>query len=58
LENYKPPKGCVVNFSQTGTKEFQGIEVDFLPHFIVRKCFEDNSWQAASGLNDKQKGAG
>jgi predicted SprT family Zn-dependent metalloprotease len=39
-ENYKPLKGYVLNLNQTGTKTFQDIEVEFLPHFMARGCLE------------------
>ena len=34
LENYKPKKGYVLNFNQIGEKEFNGVGVEFLPHFL------------------------
>ncbi len=34
LENYKPKKGYVLNFNQSGEKMFNGIDVIFLPHFM------------------------
>jgi len=35
LENYKPKKGYVLNFNQIGTKEFNKVEINFLPHFMA-----------------------
>jgi hypothetical protein len=35
LENYKPKKGYVLNFNQIGTKEFNEVEINFLPHFMA-----------------------
>jgi hypothetical protein len=35
LENYKPKKGYVLNFNQIGKKEFNGAEIEFLPHFLA-----------------------
>ncbi len=37
LENYKPKKGYVFNFNQTGTKKFNQTEINFLPHFMASK---------------------
>ena len=34
LENYKPKKGYVLNFNQSGEKVFNGVDVVFLPHFM------------------------
>jgi len=34
LENYKPKKGYVLNFNQSGEKAFNGVDVVFLPHFM------------------------
>lgn len=36
LENYKPKKGYVLNFNQSGEKVFNGVDVMFLPHFMSR----------------------
>ena len=35
LENYRPKKGYVLNFNQVGVKEFNGVTVNFLPHFMT-----------------------
>ena len=34
LESYKPKKGYVLNFNQSGEKVFNGVDVVFLPHFM------------------------
>lgn len=34
LEKYKPKKGYVLNFNQSGEKVFNGVDVVFLPHFM------------------------
>ncbi len=35
LENYSPKQGYVLNFNQVGVKEFNGVKVNFLPHFMT-----------------------
>ena len=37
LENYKPKTGYILNFNQIGTKEFRGVEIRFLPHFLTKE---------------------
>jgi len=37
LENYKPKKGYILNFNQIGKKDINGIEVNFLPHFMIKE---------------------
>jgi predicted AAA+ superfamily ATPase len=34
LENYKPKVGYVLNFNQIGKREFNGVKIKFLPHFL------------------------
>jgi len=34
LENYKPKVGYVLNFNQIGEREFNGVQIKFLPHFL------------------------
>jgi len=36
LENYKPKKGYILNFNQIGEKVFNGVNIEFLPHFLVK----------------------
>ncbi len=35
LENYKPPKGYLLNLNQIGKKEIKEVEVEFLPLFMA-----------------------
>jgi len=35
LENYKPKVGYVLSFNQMGKKDFSGVEMKFLPHFLL-----------------------
>jgi predicted AAA+ superfamily ATPase len=35
LENYQPSEGYVLNFNQIGEKEFNGVKINFLPHFMA-----------------------
>jgi len=35
LENYKPNVGYVLSFNQVGKKDFSGVEMKFLPHFLL-----------------------
>ena len=37
LENYTPKQGYVLNFNQIGVKAFNGVKVNFLPHFMAEK---------------------
>jgi hypothetical protein len=34
LENYKPKVGYILNFNQIGEREFNGVGIKFLPHFL------------------------
>jgi len=34
LEHYRPERGYILNFNQIGTKEHNGTEINFLPHFM------------------------
>jgi hypothetical protein len=43
IENYKPTKGFVLNFNQVGAKEFNGCEIEFLPHFLSAKLASQKS---------------
>jgi predicted AAA+ superfamily ATPase len=35
LENYQVKKGYVLNFNQFGEKEFNGVKIIFMPHFLA-----------------------
>jgi len=35
LQNYKPQRGYIFNFNQQCKKNINGIEIEFLPHFLV-----------------------
>jgi len=35
LENYKSKVGYVLNFNQIGSREFNGAEIKFMPHFLA-----------------------
>ena len=35
LANCTPKEGYVLNFNQVGVKEFNGVKVNFLPHFMT-----------------------
>ncbi len=37
LENYTPKQGYVLNSNQIGTQTFNGVKIDFLPHFMAEK---------------------
>ncbi|MCH9740321.1 MAG: ATP-binding protein, partial [Epsilonproteobacteria bacterium] len=41
LENYKPKVGYVFNFNQIGSREFNGVNIKFLPHFLSKNLKEN-----------------
>jgi predicted AAA+ superfamily ATPase len=43
LENYTSKKGYILNFNQVGIKEFNGVKVNFLPHFMTKELKDKES---------------
>jgi len=42
LENYQPKQGYLVNFNQIGDKQIKGINITFIPHFMVAKVIKED----------------
>ena len=42
LQNYTPKCGYVLSFNQVGTKLINGVEVKFLPHFMISNYIPNN----------------
>jgi predicted AAA+ superfamily ATPase len=40
LEHYRPSVGYLLNFDRIGEREFEGVPVRFLPHFMIAKAME------------------